>query len=165
MQVQVYNIQLQQYDRQRKAFTELMDFIYDTIALQNIIYIQSEDPNPWSILRALKARLAPTDEARSDEIEAQYQRLIKGPENRDLEAWLRQYERVYTKAKLYAIGVVVERAQRDFLLAVTKYERAFGDMYMVNLCSGKKVPDMYELIEKFRELAHHKNVYNTNYGS
>lgn len=151
IQILEYKLQLEGYDRQQKAFSELIIFIHDTISVQNAVYIQKEDPNPWSMLRALKARLAPTDTVRSMDIEAKYHKLCKGPgsANREIEAWLDDWQATYTDAKFHNIAETVgHRPQRDFLLALGTKEPNFANIHLMNL---NDVPDMYELIENFRQ--------------
>lgn len=77
MQVKIYPIHYEAYDRKKRAVGNLMKLILDTVALQHITScIQVADPKPWSMLRALQARLAPMDEAKRVEIATKYHKLI-----------------------------------------------------------------------------------------
>lgn len=69
LQNSLYKTQLAWYEGQEKAFGDLIAFIQDTIAAHNVIFVQKEYSHPWNILRALKNRLTPSDEARSLAIE------------------------------------------------------------------------------------------------
>lgn len=75
----MYKVKLAKYERQKEAFGELISFTQDTITAHNVTIIQKEEPHPWNIFRALKRRLAPSDETRSLEIEQEYHKLCKGP--------------------------------------------------------------------------------------
>lgn len=66
-----HKIELAEYERQEKAFADLIEFIQETIAAQNVVFIQNED-HLWNILRALKNRFAPSDQAKSLAIEQKY---------------------------------------------------------------------------------------------
>lgn len=159
MQAEVYKIRLEQYEHQQKTFGELMDYFKDTISGHNAFLIQNSEPNPWSILRALHSFLAPTDRARAFEIDTKYQRVVRGSGVRDLETWLDDFERVYVEATLYSVGDIVDRAQRDFLRAVIKYDPILGESYIIALNKGNEIPEMYSLIVKFREAARRKHAY------
>lgn len=44
-----HKIELAEYERQEKAFADLIEFIQETIAAQNIVFIQNED-HLWDML-------------------------------------------------------------------------------------------------------------------
>ena len=92
----VYKTKLARYERQEKAFGDLITFIQETIAAHNDIFIQKKEPHPWNILQALKQRLAPSDEARNLAIEQRYHNLCKGPETQSIETWLNDWVTTYS---------------------------------------------------------------------
>ncbi|KAL8717048.1 MAG: hypothetical protein Q9225_005675 [Loekoesia sp. 1 TL-2023] len=65
LQMAKYKSQRSKWKEQHESFTKLIDFIYDTITVANIVYIQKIEVHPWNILRALKQKLAPPDSAYS----------------------------------------------------------------------------------------------------
>lgn len=69
LQNSLYKTQLGEYERQKRAFGDLISFIQDTISAHNVTFIQEAEPYPWDTLRALKNGLAPSDHARSLEVE------------------------------------------------------------------------------------------------
>ena len=83
----VYKGKLAQYEHQNKAFGDLISFTQATIAAHNVTFIQKEDPHPWNILSALKRHPAPSDEARTLEMEQKYHKLCQGPGTRNFETW------------------------------------------------------------------------------
>jgi hypothetical protein len=64
-QIQMYESQLEKYETQQRAFVALASYIQDTIS----VYIQKAERHSGHQLRALKARLASTDNARALKIE------------------------------------------------------------------------------------------------
>lgn len=153
IQISAYKHDLDEYDRQQNALMEIINFIHDSLSVQTALFIKNVDAHPWSQLRALKARLAPTDQARSIEVERLYHRLAKGPGNRDVEAWIQEWEFMYADAMSLAICEVKgQRAQRDFLLAVAKYEPAFSDNYLLRITDEDESFEMDRLVEEFRHL-------------
>jgi hypothetical protein len=63
------------YQNQKKALIDLINYIQEIITVDNVIYIRSIDLHSWNQLRALKKRLASTDSARTMIIEAKYRQL------------------------------------------------------------------------------------------
>ena len=115
----IYKTKLAKYERQEKAFGDLITFIQETIAAHNVVFIQKEDPHPWNILQALKRRLAPSDEARNLEIEQRYHKLCKGPGSQNIESWLDDWVTMYTDGIEHGIAETTgTRPVRDFLMAV-----------------------------------------------
>ena len=160
IQSAVYKLNLDEYEREQKAFTDITNFIHDTLAIQVAAFTKGADADPWSQLRALKLKLAPTDQARKMEVERLYHRLKKGPGNRDLEAWIQDWELMYADAKLLSIEETLEaqRPQRDFLVAIAKYEPAFSDNYLLRISDEGESFEMQRIIEKFRHLARLKQM-------
>lgn len=105
-----------------ESFAKIIEYIYDTVSASNVIFIQDVEVHPWDILRALKARLAPTDSARMLEVERLYKKVSTGPTTKQsYEAWLDDYIQMYSKAKHIGVAEVKDprRAYRDFLLAIS----------------------------------------------
>lgn len=161
IQTEGYKIRLEQYDRQQKAFGELVDFIHDTIAPQYFILIQYESPSPWSILRALKAGLALPDYSKPFEIEAQYQRLLQGPSHRDMEDWLEEFQRVYIHAEVYGMRDIVHRAQQDFFRTVIEHQSEYPEAYIYTLQVGKEIPEMHDMIRQLRQEIYIRRIIKT----
>ena len=151
IQNSLYKTQLGKYECQKKAFGDLISFIQETTSAQNITLIQKVEPYPWDLLRALKNRLAPSDEARSLEVEQSYHKLCKGPRSQDLETWLDEWVTTYTKAKELGIFEVSgTRPIRDFLMAARHRETSFADVQMARLDENRS-NNLFDLIEKFRQ--------------
>ena len=77
-QQEVYNSRLAEYNEQKTGFTAIISFIHETITVENAILIQEIESHPYDLLVALKQRLAPTDQARSLDLEKPYEKLEKG---------------------------------------------------------------------------------------
>lgn len=147
----LYKTDLALFERETKALSDIISFIQDTITASNVAFIQLEEAHPWNYLRALKARLAPTDDARSLEIEQKYHKLCKGPGTQNLETWLDEWIANYTEARKHGIlEVTSTRPIRDFLMAIRTKESSFSDAHRVNFRT-KTAEDFLPLIEDFRQ--------------
>ena len=139
-----------EYEKQRKAFSEIVVFIQETISTANATYIEDSGSHPYDILIELKKTLAPTDEARELALETEYRKLCKGPKNQDIKKWLEDWTRTYKKAKQYGIGEISgTRPVRDFLLAVKPLNHPFATYYLMALARKDK-PEIHNVIEEFR---------------
>lgn len=148
----IYKTNLAEYERQEKAFGDLISFIQDTIAAHNVPFIQKEEPHPWNLLRALKLRPAPIDEARNLEIEQRYHKLCKGPGNQNVDTWLDGWITTYTEAKEHCIAEATgTRPIRDFLMAARSKEPTFADAHLVLMRLNNITYDFYDLVEDFRQ--------------
>ena len=148
----IYKTKLAKFERQQKAFGDLITFIQDTIAAHNVTFIQKEEPHPWNLLRALKQRLAPSDEARDLEIEPNYHRLCKGPGTQSIEAWIDDWVVTYTNGKEYGIAETTgSRPIRDFLMAARTKEPTFADAHLVMIRLQDSKYNFYTLVEDFRQ--------------
>lgn len=152
-----YKREYQVWQKQTEGLAKIISHIFDTTSITNITYIQDIEVHPWIVLRALKARLAPTDDARSFELEQQYNRLVKGPIARQsVEAWLDEYLKMYTLGKQVKIAEVVDskRAYRDFLQAIEKTAPTFAEVHQLLLDGVNATIDydaqILQTIEKFR---------------
>jgi hypothetical protein len=144
------------YEKQQRAFEELIAFIHETIISQNFIYIQKTKSHSWHQLRVLKTRLASTNETRSLKIENRYHKLCEGSRDMNTEVWLKNWQVTYIDVKAYAIAEITgHRPMRDFLMVIADsnakaYLITFADNHLMNLTENT---DMYDLIEKFRGFA------------
>lgn len=149
---EIYRWKLTKYEQQVKALGDLTSFIQETIAPHNVTFIQKEEPHPWNLLRALRKHLAPSDEARSFDIEQKYHRLCRGPGTQSLDSWLDEWTVTYAQAKHHDLPLVSgsdTRPIRDFLMAIRSEQPTFADVHLA-LRGFKKEEDMYGLIEDFR---------------
>lgn len=148
----LFKSQLAKYERQEKAFSDLLIFIQETIAAHNITFIQKAEPHPWNILRALKLRLALSDKARNIEIEERYHKLCKGPGTQSIDAWLDDWTATYTDAKDHDIAEATgTRPIQDFLRAARMKESSFADAHLVLIRSNKSTHNFFGLIKDFRQ--------------
>ncbi|KAG6995781.1 hypothetical protein G7Y79_00042g078860 [Physcia stellaris] len=160
-----YKKELQDWKEQKDSMAKIIDHIYSTTTVTNLIFIQSVEIHPWTVLRALKARLAPTDSARSLELEQEYNRLIKGPSNRQsIDVWIDDYLKMLALAKQAKIAEVTDskRAYRDFLQAIDKTASTFAEVYLLqqdNVTNHET--QLLTLIETFR---HHMRLKEARRG-
>lgn len=104
----MYKPRLARYNEQKTAFTAIISFIQETIIIENAIFIQIVEPNPYNLLIALKQRLAPTDQARSLYLERRYEKLKKGPGNQYIETSVNDWQRMYTNTLTHRLAEVSE---------------------------------------------------------
>ncbi|KAL8817162.1 MAG: hypothetical protein Q9191_008198 [Dirinaria sp. TL-2023a] len=131
-----YKSELYDYYSEQKVMVNIIRHIYDTTAASNLSCIEKVEVHPWNLLRALKARLAPSDAARCRDLEQRYTRIIQGPSKRqNAEAWLDDYQRIHVSCKNYKIAEVGngERAYRDFLEAVSTTAPSFSNIRYIGL--------------------------------
>lgn len=95
----IYKAQLAKYTIQHEAFKGLITYIQSTISAAAAVFIQEVEAHPWNLLKALKRRLAPSDEYRRLEIEVKYRELCKGPGNQDIDKWLDSWQLTYSEGK------------------------------------------------------------------
>ena len=134
MDSSTYKMDCVDFDRQQKAFSDLIAFIQETIASENITHIAQVESHPWDILRALSQRLAPSDEGRAMQIKEKYLKLRKGPGTQNIDQFLDEWLLTYRKAKDYGIAEVTgKRPVRDLLLAIDKVNPYFAQTRLSNL--------------------------------
>ncbi|MCJ1466216.1 hypothetical protein MMC07_004835 [Pseudocyphellaria aurata] len=132
--VQQQDADLAKYEKQKKAFGDIITFIQDTIAAHNVTFIQKDEAHPRNLVRALKQRLAPSDEARSTLL--QIERSITN----------------CTNGKEHGIAETTgTRPIRDFLMAVRTKEQTFSDAHLVMIRRKDSTYDFYSLIEDLRQ--------------
>lgn len=80
-QQEEYQSRLAQYNEQKTGFAAMISFIREAITVENAILIQEIQSHSYDLLVALKQKLAPTDQARSLDLEERYEKLEKGLRN------------------------------------------------------------------------------------
>ena len=98
-QMILYRSKLAKYNKQHDAFNTLILHIQSTISAAAAIFLEAEYAHPYNLLRALKLRLAPSNQARKIQIESEYHELCKGPANQDIEKWLDAWQQTYVTAR------------------------------------------------------------------
>lgn len=137
------------YEQQRNAFGDVLSFIQETIAPENVMFIQNEELHPWNQLRALKRRLAPSENERRLQIEGKYHELCKGPDGESMDDWLKEWVTTYTDAIEFNVAAIIgAQPIRDFLLAVQPQEKEFADAQL-NLLGQQGPCDCIEIIAEF----------------
>ena len=149
----VHKAELTEWKEQHEGFSKIIDVIHDTVSLTNLTYIQKVKMHLWSILKALKARLAPSDSARIIKFEKEYSRLMKCPSRQNVEAWLNDYIQLYILEKEYNIAEIgnTHRAFRNFILAIEQLASILAQQYESQLDKTENKKELlFKLIEKFR---------------
>ena len=83
----------------------------------------------------------------------QYRQLQKSPKNKDLDAWLLSWEKVYKESvKLTQPIVQKDTAVQDFLRAVFEIAPDFASFWTNTVQNQTEAdrPDLYSIIDKFR---------------
>ena len=84
----IYKARLNAYKKQNEAFKQLVKHIQSTICAEAAIFFADEKAYPYNLLRILKLRYAPNDQAKKIQIETKYRTLFMGPGNQNVEKWL-----------------------------------------------------------------------------
>jgi hypothetical protein len=132
----------------------LRSFIQETITRTYLTYTFDCD-TPHDMLVTLKQRVAPTDQARKIELINQYQKLKEAPHSQNLDTWFQQWEKTYKECKqLNLPDVEDDRPLYDFLKAISGIAPEFANVWTINiqmkLDSGDALPDLYKIVELFR---------------
>ncbi|EKG08999.1 Integrase catalytic core, partial [Macrophomina phaseolina MS6] len=150
----VFNAKSRKYLDQKRALTDLNTLIHDTVAIHLQTYFQTvNDTHPWALIRALKLRLAPTDEARLLELETRFQELKKGPGSQDISKWIQSWQETYTKAKAVNLPEVTSstRPVRDFALSIRDVDAWTSKEILHRLQKGEQL-DFFETINQFHQM-------------
>ena len=150
-----YKHDLRKYEKQQQAFLDIINFVQETIAFRHAELLVGEESHPWNILRALKKRLAPSDDDVSFEVQAAYHRLCQGP-GIDVELWVREWESTYLKAKRHGLAELTGTGPlMRFCSAIQSKEPIFAMAYEHKLDDGQTT-DFLDLLEKFRKFIRRK---------
>ena len=149
-----YKRKIATFDRQKAAIATLRSFIQETVTRTYLTYTFGCD-TPHDMLVALKQRVAPTDQARKIELISQYQKLKNTPDSHNLDTWLQQWEKTYKECKQLRLpDVEDDRPLYDFLNAISGIAPEFANVWTINiqmkLDSGDALPDLYKIVELFR---------------
>ena len=161
----LYKLQLNRYDQRKTSLAHLHRFIQETVHPDHIHYTFECD-TIHEMLVNLQRRLKPTDDIRRLQLTDQYRQLQKSPKNKDLDAWLLSWERVYRESsKLTQPIVQKDTAVQDFLRAVSETASDFASFWTNTIQNnpptttvnalGETVtvdtrPDLYTIIDRFR---------------
>lgn len=124
LQLTKYKTDLARWEKQQSSLTGILDFLYASISNANLIYLESVEVHPWDYLRALKAKMAPWDPARSLAIEKEYHRVRAGPTSRQsAEAWMDEWTQTLARARDDGLAETSDpaRVYRDFFLAIEEH--------------------------------------------
>lgn len=126
--------------------SEIIDYILQFITTKNARFIE-DLMHSWDILRALSERLASTDVERRMENLAQYRKLLKGLDMQDIEAYLIEWEHVYTEL-LRLKGKTIDKSEmiHDFLVFISERANFFFEKHL----DAHDADDLYEIVRKFR---------------
>ena len=72
------------YEKQRKAFKQLIKHIQSTISINIAVLIVNESLHSYNLFRALKFRFASIDQIKKIQIETKYHELCKKSKNLNL---------------------------------------------------------------------------------
>lgn len=149
----IYKSQLAKFDKQKAAFADIINFIFESISAQIAVLIQHVDvAHPYDILRTLKNGIAPTDKGRELQLRNRYDKLKKGPGNQNIETWLNEWQQMYYEAAACKLAEVEgNRAITDFLIAIGTKHPSFADSEMSILNWNPNRRTMHEFIDAYRQ--------------
>ena len=153
-----------EYKRKRKALSELVGRIQDTINRKAISYITDCD-TPYQMLRKLKSKYCATEETREIELAAKFRRQLNTvPKSRNIEDWLTELEKTYAQCERKGLlsskpGVTV----KEFLDAIANIDQAFADQWDSVISRGElNNTDFPKIIQHFRNWKLHRAQRTTN---
>jgi len=149
-----YNTRLRLYEQKMKEIRNVRKHIRGTISERNITIIENLD-TPYQMLKALKKRLAPTDQARQIEVAKEYEKIKHYNKRQKVEDYLTAWETTYAEAKALDLPEVSgNRPQLDFTQAIRAIDASYASTqdYHINqkVRNVENLPLLYDLIEDFR---------------
>ena len=142
------------YTKQREVYNELREWFLQTTATSlHPFFIRLSDPR--LMLIEIKKRCTVNNYIREIELGQEYAKQKQTPKNKDLNAWVDNWELLYQKCKTANIVEVArDRPVFDFLLAIRPLVPSFAnfwlELYQAQILEGKALPELPEVIEMFR---------------
>lgn len=158
LQIKNYEILSAEYEKQKKAFADIVSFIQDTITATNAIYIQKAASHPYDILKILQSQVALNKKAQEDVMETLYHKFCYHPGGHEVEKWLDDCTKIYYISQKYGTKESAgDKPVRDFLAAVQEVDPEFAAIHLRKMDSDPSL-DFFEVIAKYRC---HSEVSNT----
>ena len=154
---QDYKRQRDLYDRRDNALASQRTSIQSSVSRTYLHYTFGTS-NAREMLIELQKRLQPIDQLRELDFSTKYQKLKKAHKAQDLDNWLRNWEKVYPECnKINLPEIQGTRAVRDFLRAVSSITSEFLAYWVNDMvkAGGQGAPDLYRMIELFRDHRRH----------
>lgn len=76
--LEIYEMEYADWLEQRDGITNIFDLIFDTLSMNNLLYISNIESHPWNFLRALQQKLGPLHYARALELERELEKFQLG---------------------------------------------------------------------------------------
>ncbi|KAF2801243.1 uncharacterized protein BDZ99DRAFT_403774, partial [Mytilinidion resinicola] len=148
------------FDKQKESLQDLRIFILQTVDTKYTTYTYGIS-SARDLLAKLKKSIAPSDEARRNEIYNLWQKQKHYPAERTIEKWLMDWETLYSDAsRLQLPEAIGNRAQIDFLLSLMGKHPEFAGYWrqeMIRRTDAKEsAPSLADLVSKFRMQRHEK---------
>jgi hypothetical protein len=122
----LYKVRLNRYDQRKAALASLHRFIQETVHPDRIHHT-FDCATVHKMLVNLQDRLKPRDDIRRLQLTDQYRELQKSPKNKNLDAWIISWEKVYREGVALTQPIVQkDTAVHDFLRAVNEIAPDFS---------------------------------------
>ncbi|OCK78527.1 hypothetical protein K432DRAFT_91199 [Lepidopterella palustris CBS 459.81] len=153
------------YNQIQLPLNSIYDYILSTVSKRNLVYLRGCS-TPYSLLRALRKRLAPTDRGRKLELQKKLLELYRPPTTeKQIDTWLQQWETTCQEAKDLQMDKVNDpKPQRYFLAAIAQLAPIHGQYQQQRFeevveeadrtSPPGHVTSLYDLIEQFRNWHH-----------
>ena len=147
----IYKTRLNVYKKQNEAFKQLMKHIQSTICAEAAIFLADEKAHPYNLLKTLKLRYAPNDQAKKIQIETKYRTLSMSPGNQDVEKWLNEWQQTYVAGKALKVYEMTEkRPIRNFIYNLMNKDEAWTNAHFAVINATVTENSLFNLISKFR---------------
>jgi hypothetical protein len=149
-----YKEQLSSFKQKESALLTLCTYIQERVSRNNLVFTFNCE-TAYDMLVNLKNRVSPTDQARKIELVNRYQRMKMTPKAQNIDAWLQEWEKVYTNCKALNLPDVDEdRSLFDFLHAISNVAPEFTTAWKIEIqksqAQGEELPSLYKMVEYFR---------------
>ena len=147
----LYKERLAKYEKQNDAFKTLTRHIGSTLSAEAAVLVADENAHPYDILRTLKLRYAPDDQAAKIQIETKYKSLCMGSGNQDIEKWLDDWQRTYATGRTLKVKEMEdERPIRDFIYSLMKTDNGWANAHLAVINMTVTESSLFNLISEFR---------------
>src|SRR6266480_3713636 len=148
----LYKLRLNRYDQRKAAVANLHRFIQETVYPDRVHHTFNCE-SVHQMLINLQTRLKPKEDVRRLQLTDQYWELQKSLKNKNLDAWIMNWEKVYREGIALTQPIVQkDTAVQDFLQAVFELVPDFSSFWtnmIQNIDDADKRPDFYDIIDKF----------------
>jgi hypothetical protein len=161
-QLEIFKIDMMMWKEDQKEAVQIHEclqkcqaYINSTVHNNNVTFYKDAN-SVWQTIRALRARLSPSNRARELELSNNYAQMKRIGKNEVVnDAWIKKWEDTYTECNDAGLPEVSgDRPLYDFLQAIyavdESWSTAQGIAFEQMLSMDSQLPTLYVLLERYR---------------